>query len=51
MLAAESLGERTESVRLLVRAGANRTLRDRDGQTAADKVRTSRDAALLALLQ
>jgi uncharacterized protein len=51
MLAAESLGERTECVRVLLQAGANRTLRDRNGQTAADKVRHSQDAELLALLQ
>jgi hypothetical protein len=51
MLAAESLGERTETVRALVNADADRTIRDNDGQTAADKVRTSQDAELLSLLE
>jgi hypothetical protein len=51
MLAAESLGQRTDTVRVLLRAGADPTLRDGNNQTAADKVRHSRDAELLALLQ
>jgi hypothetical protein len=51
MIAAESLGQRTDSVRLLLRAGADPTLRDRNGQTAADKIRHSGDAELVALLQ
>jgi len=51
MLAAESRGERTETVRLLLQAGADRMLRDRNGRTAADRMRSSRDPELLALLQ
>ena len=39
------------AVRVLINAGADRTIRDRDGQTAADKVRSSRDTELLALLE
>jgi hypothetical protein len=51
MFAAESLGQRTETVRALIEAGADRTIRDRNGQTAADKVRHSQDTQLLSLLQ
>lgn len=51
MMAAESLGDRNGTVRTLIDAGADRTIRDNDGQTAADKVRSSQDAELHALLE
>jgi len=50
MLAAESRGARTETVTLLVEAGASRTLRDRSGRTAADRLPADGDDEVRALL-
>jgi ankyrin repeat protein len=51
MLASESLGQRIECVRALREAGADPTIRDNDGLTAAQRMRTSQDPELLGLLK
>jgi len=40
-----------ELVQRLIDAGADRTIRDGDGQTAADRMRSTQDLELLSVLE
>jgi hypothetical protein len=51
MIAAGSFRTQVTKVQLLLDAGANVKMRDAEGRTAAERVRTSSDAELLSLLK
>jgi ankyrin repeat protein len=50
MVAAESFRVEVEKARMLIAAGADLTIRDSDGRTAAERMSNSTNAELLALL-